>query len=55
MEREVNASPKRNKDHLMATIEKNWNEIYEDTVRASCVAVPKRLAGIVKAKGGHIE
>ena len=32
-----------------------WDEISEETVRASCSQVPDRLRRVVKAKGGYIE
>ena len=32
-----------------------WDEISEETIRASCSQVPDRLRRVVKAKGGYIE
>ena len=32
-----------------------WDEISEETVRASCSQVPDRLRRVVEAKGGYIE
>ena len=32
-----------------------WDDISEETVRASCSQVPDRLRRVVKAKGGYIE
>ena len=39
------------KNRLMAF----WNEISEETVRASCSQIPDRLRGVVKAKREYIE
>lgn len=38
-----------------ATIQKIWDEIPENQVRAACNAFPKRLRAIIKAKGDRIE
>ena len=32
-----------------------WDEISEETVRASCSQVPDRLRRVVKAKRGYVE
>ncbi|KIH68032.1 hypothetical protein ANCDUO_01634 [Ancylostoma duodenale] len=40
---------------LRKSLEKAWNEIPQDPVRAAVEAYPKRLKAVIRVKGGLIE
>lgn len=55
VERKANVIPRANKDLLMAAAESAWDEIPEETVRASCTNAIKRFRAVARANGGHVE
>ena len=42
-------------ESLMLKLKSCWDEISQQTIRASCNQVADRLRRVVKAKGGYIE
>jgi hypothetical protein len=55
VETKANAVSKTSKEQLVAYIKKVWSDIPEETMRASCLSIHKRLSKVIQAKGGHFE
>ena len=55
LEARVNAKRHKSIEALRATLTREWEKLSMENVRAAIDAWPKRLKGVRKAKGGHIE
>lgn len=49
------AKPHANREALKRSLEREWAKISEETVRAACAQVKRRLEALIRAKGGHFE
>ena len=55
LESKACSSNHRSIESLMVKLKSCWDEISQETLRASCNQVADRLTRVVKAKGGYIE
>ena len=44
-----------NKKALIKALMKAWDDLSSETIRTTCVSVPKRLEAMVKNEGGYVE
>lgn len=55
LQERVNAKPHSSLDALKKTLEKEWDNLSTDYLRATVEAYPRRLRAVISAKGGRVE